>query len=431
MAAVVTAVVLGTVVVAAGAPASVCPRAVRGLGMVAVAARGRVEVMDLATCRARVVARVTVTSPVTRVNSPVVHFLGDGRWLVYTTTAANGSISGPFVVPVTGGRARTPLGRGLVAFTWAPDGLRLYGITGGGELLSASPTGRRQVVAAGLGSAAAFQSLAISPDGRYAAVDISRCGEVAPSAELLNVDLHTGAVRTALRQTGEFYTLAGWSADGRWLLYWPQSICSASLAADGIPLYAVASSGGGRPVRAVAHMLLYPDFLTWCGARLIAVSTPDRETELDSKLVQTGPPLWRRGTIDAARSLSWVSPSCSASGRWLVAAAGTNRQTLFGTEHRSVYLLRPDGAVVRRLAQPVATDLSDEAPQFSRDGSWVLFVRSQVVTAGTSAYSHDTLELTRASGIGGAVPVLSFPSSDFSYYDHFDWPTELDWYQSR
>jgi hypothetical protein len=230
------------------------------------------------------VARVSVTSPVGVANSPIVHFLGNGRWVVYATTAANGSLRGPFVMPVTGGRARAPLGSGLVAFTWAPDGSRLYGITAGGELVSAAPTGGRRIVAAGLGSAAgAFPSLAISPDGRDAGVEISRCGAVT-ATELLTVNLRTGSVRTALRRTGDYATLAGWSPNGRWLLYWPQSICSASLAADGFALYAVAAGGGAHPMRAVAHTLLYPDFLAWCAGRLIAASTPDRETELDGKL---------------------------------------------------------------------------------------------------------------------------------------------------
>ena len=85
---------------------------------------------------------------------------------------------------------------------------------------------------------------------------------------------------------------------------------------------------------------------------------------------------------------------------------------------------------MRRLSQPGATDLSDEAPRFSRDGRWVLFVRSEVVPVGSTAYSQDTLELVRASGVGGAIPVLSFTSGDFSYYDHFEWPTEIDWNQS-
>ena len=424
---VVSVSVLGIVVAATGAATSACPGTVAP-GLVAVTTRGRVEVVDLATCRARVVARIGVTSPVGRANAPVVHFLGHGRWLAYATTATDGSPRGPFVVPVTGGKARRPLGSGVTAFSWAPDGSRLYGVTRGGDLVSATPTGARRVLATRLGTPpGTFPSLAISPDGRDAAVDISRCGEVA-ATELLTVDLRTGAVRVTLRRTGEFATLAGWSPGGRWLLYWPQSICSASLAADGMPLYAVAARGESHPVRAVTQTLLYPDFLTWCAGRLVTASTPDRETELDGKLVQSGPETWRQHTIDAARPLSWVSPSCSASGRWLVAAAGANRQMPFGAEHRSVYLLRSNGAVVRRLSQPGPTGQSDEAPRFSPNGRWVMFVRSRVVTVGTSAYSRDTIEVVRASGTGGAVPVFSFTSGDFSYYDHFEWPTEIAWY---
>ena len=428
--AVVSMAVLGTVVAATGAPASTCPDAQAGPGIVAVMAGGRLEVIDLATCRTRVLAHVGVGSPVGRADSPVVHFSEDGRWLAYSTTGADGSLRGPFVVPVTGGQPHRPLGSGLAAFAWAPDGSRLYGITAGGELVSATPTGRRQLIADRLGTGpGALASLVISPDGREAAVDISRCGE-ATATELLTVDVRTGAVRVVLRRTGEHATLAGWSPGGRWLLYWPQPICSASLAADGMPLYAVPGRGG-HPVRAVAQTLLYPDFLTWCAGRLIAASTPDRETEIDGKLVQSSPPAWRQHTIDNPRPLSWVSPSCSASGRRLVAAAGANRRTRFGAEHRSIYLLRSDGAVVRRLSQPGAADQSDEAPRFSPNGRWVLFVRSRVVTVGTSAYSRDTIEIVRASGAGagGAIPVLTFRSGDLSYYDHFEWPAEIAWYQ--
>jgi hypothetical protein len=32
---------------------------------------------------------------------------------------------------------------------------------------------------------------------------------------------------------------------------------------------------------------------------------------------------------------------------------------------------------------------------------------------------------------GSAVSIIEFTSDDFSYYDHFDWPDEIDWYQPR
>jgi hypothetical protein len=53
-----------------------------------------------------------------------------------------------------------------------------------------------------------------------------------------------------------------------------------------------------------------------------------------------------------------------------------------------------------------------------------MLVRTEVVGNG----SRDTLALVRAGG-GAAVPILDFSSGDFSYYDHFDWPSEIDWHQ--
>ena len=113
----------------------------------------------------------------------------------------------------------------------------------------------------------------------------------------------------------------------------------------------------------------------------------------------------------------------------MAAAAGQATQSAgFGLEHRSIWLVRPGGGVIRRLTAPPARDLTDEAPRFSRDGRWILFVRSRVVLVGSvSAISRDTLELVRASGAGGPVPVAAFTSDDFSYYDHFSWPSEIAW----
>jgi hypothetical protein len=176
-------------------------------------------------------------------------------------------------------------------------------------------------------------------------------------------------------------------------------------------------------------VLLYSDFLTWCGHTLIAASSLSRETQLGSRLVTTGPPSWRQHTIDSGRQ-SWVSPTCAPSGRLLAAAAGPSTQNAgFGVQHRSIWLLTPTGRRLRRLTQPPTAALSDEAPRFSRDGRWILFVRSQVILTRTSSSSDDTLELVRATRTGAAtpVPLVRFTSGDFSYYDHFAWPTEVDW----
>jgi Tol biopolymer transport system component len=48
----------------------------------------------------------------------------------------------------------------------------------------------------------------------------------------------------------------------------------------------------------------------------------------------------------------------------------------WGSERRSLWLLTPKpGARPRRITQPLG--VSDELPQWSRDGRWLLFVRTR------------------------------------------------------
>ena len=398
-------------------PAAACPSAVRGLGRIAYVARGQLDVVDLEpSCEVRRVASGRTWSP---------QFSPNGRWLAYSQHPPDHSGS-PLLVLAGGGRAYTPLGRGIKTWWWARRGATLYGVNRRGQLVRARPGSRAQVVARG---ATAFAGAAgVSPDGGQVATDSSGC--IPPGFTLDTVAVRTGVPHVAVDQPKSLSTFAGWSPDGRWLLYWSRSMCSASLSADGWPVDAVPVSGGRAPSRAIRHMLLFPDFLTWCGRRLIAASTPDRETQLGSKLVATGPPGWHQRTIASARRLSWVSPTCAPSGSILAAAAGARATDPgFGAQHRSIWLLTPAGKVVRQLTAPPVNDLSDEAPRFSRDARWILFVRTHVIAVGTSAISRDTLELVPAarSGPAATIPIASFSSNDFSFYDHFQWPSEIAW----
>lgn len=386
--------------------------------MIAVAVSGRLELVDLASCQVRVLAHT---------NALEVRFSPNGRWVAYSPVV-NSRVSGPVVVSVHGGRSRWPLGNGILAWQWAPKRELVYGITGGGALVAASPTGGRRVVAAHLGDLGLGAGLGVSPNGQVAVVSRPVCG-ASTAGELEVIDLRTGARKVVVIQNGGSVEFAGFSPGGRWLLFWPDYACSASLAADGSALDAVPAAGG-KPVQAVSHVLHFADFLSWCGRALVAAAGPDRETQTGSALIETVPPAWRQDTIQPARKLSWVSPSCAPSGLLAAAAGPNNAPVTFGLEHRSIWLLRPDGAIVRRLTSPPERTLSDEAQRFSRDGRWVLFVRSRVVPVGQAAISHNTLELEPAAG-GNAVAIIAFTSDDFSYYDHFGWPEEIDWHQPR
>jgi dipeptidyl aminopeptidase/acylaminoacyl peptidase len=394
---------------AAGQPLLSCPAAVRRLGTIAFTARGRLNLVNLRACRVRDVATGVAAG---------VRFSPDGRWVAYSRSGAGS----PAVIRVSGGSEHAPLGAAIVSWWWAPRGELLYGVNNRGQLLVAAPDGPAHVAA---GGATVTGAAGLSPSGRLLAVSTTSC--LPARSELDTLDVNTGARRVAINRPHADATFAGWSPDGRWLLYWAQAQCSASLSADGWPLDIVPARGG-QPSRAVAHMLLYPDFLTWCGRTLVAASGPSRETQLDSALVATGPPLWRQRTIAPAGRLSWVSPTCAPSGRVLAAAGGPNTQdSLFGIQHRSIWLMTTAGRVLRRLTTPPAPGLSDEAPRFSHDGRWILLVRTQVRREG----SVDTLELVPAAGGGAAstVPLLRFTSGDISFYDHFSWPQEIDWHQ--
>lgn len=399
-------------------PAAACPSAVHGLGSIAYVARGQLDVVDLSSCTVRRVGG--------KAWSP--QFSPDGRWLAYSRSAPDRSGT-PVVIPAAGGPPRTPLGRAVNTWWWAPGGATLYGVNRRGQLVRAQPGGAGGRVRILAGGARTFSdAVGASPDGRRVATDSSGC--IPPGFALDTVAVRSGAAHVALNEPKSLSTFAGWSPDGRWLLYWARSICSASLSADGWPLDAVPARGGS-PVQAVRHLLLFPDFVTWCGGRLIAASTPSRETQQGSRLVATGPPAWHQRTIARATHLSWVSPVCAPSGSMLAAAAGPSSTTHpgFGLQHRSIWLLTPAGTRLRRLTTPPATNLSDEAPRFSRDGRWLLFVRTRIVTVGTTNFSRDTVELVPANRTGPAatIPIASFTSDDFSFYDHFQWPSEIAW----
>lgn len=108
-----------------------CPNAVQRHGLIAFTTRGRLELVDLATCSATVLRSSGAAEP---------RFSPDGRWLAYSQLV-NGNPTRPVVIPTAGGRPRSPLGGGITAWSWAPTGELLYGTTAGGSLVAASLPG--------------------------------------------------------------------------------------------------------------------------------------------------------------------------------------------------------------------------------------------------------------------------------------------------
>ena len=333
-------------------------------GKVAFLDRGRLVVADLATGSSRVVASHVSGAP---------GLSGDGKLI---------SVGGR----VVGGP--TLASRRLV---WAPIGETAAYQTPGGAVFTWSPTaGRRLVVGASWGAT----SFAWGRDGALA---LGRSVCHVPCGVPLHQEVWIRRAGTLRRVAGplrgiQLPRIAAVAGDGR-ALWWSDLQDSASIAADGLPLYVNRAH--------VADTLVYLDYVSVCGSHLAVAEGGDRYAMHGKRIVFDG------RDVSRDRSRSWVSPSCSADRRTLVAAASVNATPpRIGREHRSIWQLLPTR---KRLTTPPA-GFTDEYPRLLRDGS-VLFVR-------TGSNGLGTVELLR----GGRLTALGSAGRASNYYGHYDWP---------
>jgi Tol biopolymer transport system component len=385
------------------------------LGTVAFIHGGALELLDLHGCRVRTLVRSGVKNP--------VQISPDGRWVAF---------GGGYVAVGGGPVHRTPGLRGWwPSGTWSPRGDVLAVVTARGGLVLERPGGRSgRLLPDGWGA----QTVAFSPDRRTLAVSRSRFGpETIPHPsrwhqEIWLVDLATGAKRMAFRLHGNELApplLQGFSPDGHWLVFWEDSENSSSLLADGVPLLALPVTGG-RPRLITSSELHEDDFLTWCGSSLIYVlDHGGRQVTLGDGLAAAAVPAWHSRTIiPAGGRTSWNALACSPRGRLAVAAGPTSEDLPFGHEHRSLWLVPLTGGTLQRLTQPPPAH-SDELPQWSPDGRWLLFVRTRT-HVGHLGYG-ELYALQPASGhlVGPIAPI----GRSGSYYGDYDWENWLDWHR--
>lgn len=374
------------------------------LGRVAYLRGSELHVLDLGSCRDRLLARNA---------KPPVRFSPSGRWVAFGEAK---------VVPAAGGSVRRPLPPAR-AWAWSPREDRLAAITRrGGVLLGGPRLAPKRTRPDGWGAG----SLAFAPDGTLA---ISRSHF--PSAGASNYHQEIWTVRGprltprlvfALRRGLGPPELATLSPDGRWVLFWLRAQNSNSLANDGLPLQAAPTTRAAA--QRLALTLLYRDFFTWCGDQLVFASGGDRYTTRGKRLVATRLPEagrgWRLRDLSHDATLSWVSPACSPDGRLIAASAGRNYiEPRFGRESRSIWLLAADGSTRRRLTTAPNVATSDEAPWFTRDGTVVLFWR-------TRADGRDSLYGVRTDS-GRRYGPLAHAGPAGNYYGHYSWPDISDW----
>jgi hypothetical protein len=386
------------------------------LGEVAFVRGGALRLLDLHGCT----TRTLVPAHVQRVG---VRFSHDGRWVGF----AGGFVSarGGFVHRIAGGG------------TWSPtaDVLAVATKKGGLELVGTDGRTRR-LLPDGWG----VTTLAFSRDGKTLAVSRSLYRSPSTPArewhqEIWLVDVATAArhqvFRLGPKQLGPAW-LEGFSPDGRWLLFWEDVQSSASIAADGLPLYTVPATGGAA-VRITTGELHYPDFLTWCGTSLVYVlDHGGRQVTEGDGVAVASPPSWKSRTVlPEGGKTSWNSVACptapaaATGGGGLVVAGGpTSGDSPFGREHRSLWLGSASSsskpAVLSQTVPPKGQ--TDELPMWSGDGRWILFVRTSGANSRGALYALDPFG---GNVVGPIAPV----GSTGNYYGAYGWSSQIDWHR--
>lgn len=309
----------------AAAPASRCA----GLsGSFAYIAGHALHVLDLPTCRDRVVVARGASGP--------VRISHDARFVAF----GNASI-----VRVRGGHVSTPFGAaGASGWVWSPKVDVLAGLTARGGVVVAGPGSPPVRV---VPDDWAATSVLWSPRGDALVIGRSRFPRRPLHQEIWlwfprthDLQLVAGAFRGI--QTPQLATV---SRDADWVFWWPRFQNSSSLAADGMPLESKRIAGGARGPRIVRSMLLYPDFITWCRRQLVVAAGGDRYATHGKRLVVARAPLWQPRDLSGQPTRSWASPSCSPGGRLVAAAAGPDFfEARFGREHGRSGCSRSTGA---------------------------------------------------------------------------------------
>ena len=397
-------------------------RAFHGMGQLAFSWSGGLYLLDGdGDALYALPGNITSTSPVW---SP------DGEWLAYITPARNTTMNAVWVVRRDGGDAHQIKGlpsTGAGGITWLPGGHTL-------EIEVAGSSGTRSLALCAVAAGATATSCPIggeygqySPDGRTLAYTklIPNKDPLQRREELLTVTVQGGHTQVQVPAKSESIDVVGWWPDGKGLLYRTDPQFSASLAADGLPLY---SQPLGAQPKALPFTLGYPDWMSasTSGRQVVLVSGGGRDAwhgkslEIcDLETAACRPLPSKPGTVSLdvnwsprgnqiafvqARDWGPVGNTFSAepppsSASWVMS--------------RTLWVANTDGTGARRVAA-AGTGVYD--PQWSADGRHVLFVRDN------SLWLIDVLGGPPSRVLG------PFGPGWFSdYYGHQSWSEYWTW----
>src|SRR5438876_1894367 len=379
------------------------------LGAVAYLRGHRLQLVDLSTGKDHA---LTTVQPQAQNPYPALEWSPDGRWISVCNTlvaAADGATCRPF-------RTAT------FNVGWRPHSPSLIASTRSGRVLIAKPgQAPRPLLPRAFSTNG---SSAFDPSGRRIVAE-------GPKASLSVFDLATGKRTRIWRSPAPFGRIGPpsgerWSPDGRWILFQTDTDHSASIAADGLPLWAIPARGG-HPIQIEQELLGADDFLRPCGNasdRIVISAGFDRYVSAHKRLDLAGPPSWKPRTISNDPRHSWYAAACSPDGSLVAATVTANREEgRFDTAERSIWLLASDGSRRRLLVGKSKDGISDEQPRWSREGSWILFLQHPARPFPRAALYLISIKTGQRRGPYAQI------NGGLGYYGYHDWDGAAAWYQ--
>jgi Tol biopolymer transport system component len=374
----------------ASQPACASARLPGHLGAVAWIDGAKLVVRNLDTCATATLVSRDAAGP--------VRFSPDGRWIAYGSGT---------VVSTSSGKEAHALGN-VASWSWTPDGHTLIGVAKDGRVLAGEPGATPSLVLVH-GAAGA----AIDPGGRRVAVAVKNRIEVTGVDGGPRKVIFSGPSKTSTK-------IAGWSPDGKWIVFWNLDPGATSGPLDVAPV----SGAGYHNIFTPAPG--YDDFVTWCGDTLVASGGgADLVTEGQQLLVSRAP-VWQTHDLTRDFRSSWIWPSCSPNGKW-IAVTVTPNHTEFppGQGERRVELISIDGKKRVKLALGAGVF---EVPRWSADGRTLLVIqRHRDPKAGGTVelvlINPKTGKVVKTVNDVAQLPAVKTPNG------HTGWTSKTDWFR--